>query len=530
MKKIIIGFAFVLSWMWLLPAAVGQPASVGEGDIVILYENDVHGSIEGYPLMAALRDNMLALTPHVVVVSCGDFLSGTPIGSVSKGRYIVRMMNAVGYDYVTLGNHEFDFGIDTMARRMEELSAKVLCGNFASLGGTSFYLCHDIRQYGDVKMGFVGLTTPTAPTSSTPLFFQDSAGRWLYTFFPTNLDSLVQQCVDEVRRQGADYVVVLSHLGDVDLPNLVAATTGIDVVLDGHSHSVIPHTLLTNREGGKVLWTSMGSRFNNIGRLVIKPHDKMYSELLPTAAMQPAANAVADTLRVIRQVYDAVVHRRVGHSDVRLWRKGNEGNRYDSPLGNIFCDAFLALTMPDHAEIALMNSGGIRDDIKAGEIRFGDIYSAAPFDNKLCLVEMSGQSILDGLEMGCRRFPKVGGGFLQVAGLRFEIDTAQPSTVVCDENGVFVRVAGARRVKHVEVYNTIDRKWYPLDTRRIYRVAGCDYTLLNQGDGHRFPAVKVITPAVCSYVEAVERYLRDHLGGVVDIEQYAHPQGRIVVR
>ena len=239
MKKIVLGLTFVLSWLWLVPMAVGQPASVKEGDIVVLYENDVHGSIEGYPLMAAMRDKMLKLTPHVAVVSCGDFLSGTPLGSVSRGRYLVRMMNAVGYDYVTLGNHEFDFGIDTLARRMEELSATVLCGNFASMAdGASYYLCHAVRQFGGVKVAFVGVTTPGVPTSSTPLFFQDGQGHWLYTFYPTALDSVVQQCVDEVRRQGADYVVLLSHIGDPDLPKLVAATTGIDVVLDGHSHSV----------------------------------------------------------------------------------------------------------------------------------------------------------------------------------------------------------------------------------------------------------------------------------------------------
>ena len=526
MKKTCLYFLLLLLWA---STAVGQPASVNNGDIVILYENDVHGSIEGYPLMAALRDQMRTLTPHVTVVSCGDFLSGTPLGSVSRGLYLVRMMNAVGYDYVTLGNHEFDFGIDTLAQRMSELSAKVLCGNFAFVGGMSYYLCSAIRQYGDVKVGFVGVTTPTVPTSSTPMFFQDSAGSWRYTFYPNSLDSLVQQCVDEVRRQGVDHVVVLSHLGDIDLPKLVAATKGIDVVLDGHSHSVIPHTLLRNREGKEVLWTSTGSNFKNIGRLVIPRGGRPVSELLPTSAMPPAFNAVSDTLRVIRQAYDSIARRRVGYSQVRLCRSGHEGSNYDAPLGNFFCDAFLTVTM-DSADIALMNSGGIRDDIRAGEILFGDLYSAAPFDNKLCLVEMSGQSILDALEMGCRRFPKGDGGFLQVAGIEFEIDTSQPSTVVCDENGVFVRVEGARRVKNVMVFNASQQKWYPLDPARVYRVVGCDYTLLNQGDGHRFPDVRVLKPAICPYVGALEEYLRDYCGGVVNEYQYGHPQGRITVR
>ena len=527
MKKTCLYFLLLLL---CASVAVGQPASVNNGDIVVLYENDVHGSIGGYPLMAALRDQMRALTPYVTVVSCGDFLSGTPLGSVSRGRYLVRLMNAVGYDYITLGNHEFDFGIDTMAQRMSELSAKVLCGNFASIGGESYYLCHSIRQYGDVKVAFVGVTTPTAPTSSTPMFFQDSTGAWQYTFYPNSLDSLMQQCVDEVRHQGADYVVVLSHLGDVDLPLLVAATTGIDVVLDGHSHSVIPHTLLRNREGKEVLWTSTGSRFSNIGRLVIPRGGSPVSELLPTSAMPPAFNAVSDTLRVIQQAYDSIARHRVGYSPVRMWRRGNEGNSYDAPLGNFFCDAFLALTKDYSPDVALMNSGGIRDDVRAGEILFGDLYSAAPFDNKLCLVEMKGQTILDALEMGCRLFPLTGGGFLYVSGLKYEIDTAQPSTVVCDENGVFVRVSGARCVKNVMVFNTRQQKWYPLDPAHTYRVVGCDYTLLNQGDGHRFPDVKVIDSAICSYVGVLEEYLRDYCGGVVDEYRYGRPQGRITVR
>ena len=470
---------------------------------------------------------MLALTPHVAVVSCGDFLSGTPVGSVSKGRYIVRLMNAVGYDYVTLGNHEFDFGIGTMSQRMEELTAKVLCGNFATIDGKGYYLCHDIHRYGDVKVGFVGVTTSRAPTSSTPLFFQDSLGRWLYTFFPTSLDSVIQQCVDEVRRLGADYVVLLSHLGETDLPKLAAATTGIDVVLDGHSHSVIPHTILQNREGKEVLWTSTGSNFRNIGRLVIPRGGRPTSELLPTAAMPPATNAVVDTLRAIRQAYDAVTHRAVGYCLVHLWRKGHEGSRYDAPMGNFFCDAFRVLT---GADVALTNTGGMRSDIQAGEVRFGDLFAAAPFDNKLCLVEMSGQSLLDALEMGCRRFPTGSGGFLQVSGMMFEIDTAQPTTVVCDANGVFVRVEGARRVKNAMVWDAHARQYSPLVPERTYRVAGCDYTLLHQGDGHRFPDVKVVDPAVCPYVEALERYLRDYLGGTVNEYQYGHPQGRIVVR
>ena len=316
-------------------SAVGQNVTVGDGDIVILYENDVHGAIEGYPLMAAMRDEMRQKTPYVSVVSSGDFLSGTSLGSVSRGRYIVRMMNAVGYDYVTLGNHEFDFGIDTMNLRMSQLTATTLCCNYSDLrDGSSRFKGYEIRQYGGVSVAFVGLTTPDVPTSSTPLYFQDSMGNWIYTFYAQQMETVLQKTVDDARSHGADYVVVLSHVGDVDLPGIVEATRGIDVVLDGHSHSVIPQSILYNRDAQEVLWTSTGTRFKYIGRLVITSQGKIRSELLPTSQMTLPQTAVDDTLRAIRQEYAVVGQREVGRSEVRLWRKGMEGDYVDSPLGN----------------------------------------------------------------------------------------------------------------------------------------------------------------------------------------------------
>lgn len=526
MKRLFFSIVLLCLMAGGQPSAVGQNVTVGDGDIVILYENDVHGAIEGYPLMAAMRDEMRQKTPYVSVVSSGDFLSGTSLGSVSRGRYIVRMMNAVGYDYVTLGNHEFDFGIDTMNLRMSQLTATTLCCNYSDLrDGSSRFKGYEIRQFGGVSVAFVGLTTPDVPTSSTPLFFQDSMGNWIYTFYAQQMETVLQKTVDDARSHGADYVVVLSHVGDVDLPGIVEATRGIDVVLDGHSHSVIPQSILYNRDAQEVLWTSTGTRFKYIGRLVITPQGKIRSELLPTSQMTLPQTAVDDTLRAIRQEYAAVGQREVGRSEVRLWRKGMEGDYVDSPLGNFFSDAFRTLT---HAEIGLANAGGIRCDIEKGRLVFDDIFSAAPFDNRLCLVEMSGETLLDALEMGCRRWPKIGGGFLQVSGLMFTIDTSVRSTVVCDENSVFVRVGGSRMVKNVRVWDAEKQQYLPLDPLRIYRVAGCDYTLLQQGDGHVFRGIKVIRQNICSDVEALETYLRVYLNGVVG-ERYAHSQGRIKV-
>ena len=504
-----------------------QEARVGSNDIVVLYENDAHGAIEGYPLLAALRDSMQRQTPHVAVVSCGDFSSGCAIGAISKGRYPVRMMSAVGYDYVVPGNHEFDFGVDTMRRRLEALNTTVLCGNFAPTGSgrPMVYPSSATRRFGARTVAFIGLTTPSTLTSSMPLHFQDSAGVWRYTFYAESLDSVLQACVDEVRGQGAEVVVLLAHIGDKDVPPLIAATRGVDVVLDGHFHSVIPHTMLRNADGEEVLWSSTGTKFSHIGMLVIPQKGAIWNTLLETSTMGAARNAVYDTTVAVRRAFDSVGARRVGRSLQPVTRDYDGGSRADSPMGNLVCDAYRALTA---ADIALCNSGGIRADLPAGALSYGDIFAVAPFENKICVVQMSGQALLDGLEMGCREFPRCDGEFPQVAGLTFEIDTTVASTVVCDRNGVFVRVDGARRVKNVRVWDAGNQAYVPLRADGSYRVAGSDYMLLYGGDGYRFAGAKTVLKDICNYTEALELYIVRHLNGTVD-SRYANPQGRIQV-
>lgn len=507
-------------------SCLAQPQTIDTSDIVILYDNDVHGAVEGYPLMASLREQMQRLTPHVSVVSCGDFLSGSAYGSLSSGGYLVRMMNAVGYDYATLGNHEFDFGIPMLKQRTAQLEAQTICCNFSAAGQDhSIYDAFVIKHYGKRSLAFVGVTTPSTPTSSTPIYFQDSLGQWVYSFYPDKIDSLLQCRVDEVRRAGADYVVVLAHVGKDDLPDIVAHTSGIDVVLDGHSHSVIPHTILYNRLGKAVLWSSTGAYFHNIGRLVINAHGDMRSELIPCDSVEITATEVNDTLAVVRAEYDRIALRKVGECAVDLKRDMVSGQLVDCTLGNFFADAFRAVA---RADVGVMNRGGMRTDLPHGDLTFGDLYTAAPFNNKLCLVEMTGQALLDALEMGCRTWPRFGGGFLQVSGLTYEIIASRPTPVVTDENGLFLRVVGKRRVQNVRVWNAQSHRYELLNPKKIYRVAGTDYTLLKNGDGHVFGGVRVVDADICPYANALEMYISQFLGGRVD-ERYAHSEGRIRV-
>lgn len=510
-------------------SAIAQPQTIDTSDIVILYDNDVHGTVAGYPLMATLRDQMRQLTPHVTLVSCGDYLSGNPYGTVSLGGYPVRLMNAVGYDYVTLGNHEFDFGMQMMKQRVSQLNAQVLCCNFSSVGQVrSIYPSYDIRRYGNRKVAFIGITTSHVPTLSTPTFFQGSLSRWLYTFYPTALDSLLQCRVDEVLHEGADYVILIAHVGSDDLPGLVARTSGIDAVLDGHSHSVIPHTILYNRLGKPVLWTSSGAYFHAFGRLVINANGDMTSDLVPrdsVAVSASGATAVDDTLAVIRAEFDNRAQEWAGRSAVALRRDDATDRFADCTMGNYFTDAFRTVAESD---VAVMNRGGMRVDLLQGDLTMGDLWAAAPFLNKLCLVEMTGQALLDALEMGCRHWPSLGGGFLYVSGLTYEIDPTVESPVVTDKNGIFLRVDGKRRVCNVRVWNAKKRRYEPLNPKRTYRVAGTDYTLLNKGNGHVFNGARIIKDSVCSYTSALLVYLNDYLDSIIG-DQYLRPEGRIRV-
>ena len=510
-------------------SVVAQPQTIDTSDIVILYDNDVHGAVEGYPLMASLRDQMRQLTPHVTLVSCGDYLSGTPYGTVSSGSYLVRLMNAVGYDYVTLGNHEFDFGMQTLQQRVSQLEARVLCCNFSSVGQSrSIYPSYDIRRYGNRKVAFIGITTPNVPTLSTPTFFQGSLGRWLYTFYPTSLDSLLQCRVNEALHEEADYVILMAHVGIEDLPGLVARTSGIDAVLDGHSHSVIPHTILYNRFGKPVLWTSSGAYFHSFGRLVINANGDMTSDLIPRdsiAVSTASAAAVDDTLAVIRAEFEKRAQAWDGHSAVALRRDDANGSFADCTLGNYFTDAFRTVAK---ADIAVMNRGGMRADLLQGDLTLGDFWAAAPFQNNLCLVEMTGQALLDALEMGCRHWPSLGGGFLYVSGLTYEIDPTVKTPVVTDEKGIFLRVEGKRRVCNVRVWNAKKRRYELINPKRTYRVAGTDYTLLNKGNGHVFNGVRIIDADVCPYMSALLVYLDDYLDSIIG-DQYLRPEGRIRV-
>ena len=525
-----------------------------EDDIVILYTNDVHCAVDtdiGYAGLAAYKDWVEEKTPYVALVDCGDALQGDTIGAVSDGEYLVDIMNEVGYDFAVLGNHEFDYGMEQLAALLEKAEAQYLGCNIRYTGeGNSAVSClkpYEIVSYGDTDVAFVGVSTPESIAKSTPSYFMDESGEFVYDFYGGSGEELyaqVQETVDECREEGADYVIALAHLGDDEASepfrstDLIAGTTGIDAVLDGHSHSVLPCDVVENKEGDKVLLSSSGTGLANIGQLVITADGNLTAGLISDF---PDRDTETDSfVKGIQSQYEAELEQVAAHTDVSLTTVSESGIRLirsrETNLGDFCADAYRAIA---GADIAFANGGGIRADIQEGDITYGDIIAVHPYGNTLCVAEATGQEILDALEMASRStMAETGdgenavgenGGFLQVSGLKYTIDTSIPSTVEVDEAGMFVSCGENRRVKEVEVLQK-DGSYAPIDPGKTYTLASHNYLIKQGGDGLNMFMDNTLTmnEGMLDY-QVLITYITDHLGGTVGSD-YAQPQGRITVQ
>lgn len=494
------------------PAPTPTPAK----SIVILYENDVHGGIDGYTKLAGLRDAIVkADTSWVAVVSAGDFLQGSVSCAVTKGQGIVDIMHSVGYDAVTLGNHEFDYLVPRMEELLPQIGAPVVCANLFRYGATlPCYEPYVIKTYGDKRIAFVGACTPETMRSESYAFF-DKDGHQLYDLRTDDVYTLVQQAADKARSEGADYVVMLSHLGEAKSETgiyshgLVGETKGIDVVLDGHTHSVIEHDYVKNADGRAVIVTQTGTQLANIGKLVITRDGHISTQLIPTAEIPYESAAVTAAIGQVKADMEAVTAQPVATTDYELQCKDADGkwlvrNR-ETNLGNLISDAY-RLSMA--ADIGLQNGGGIRNGIAAGIITYGDVFSALPNDNLMCKIEATGTQILAMLQNVTAKCPQDDGSFPQVSGLTFNIHTA--SHTVSD-----VRVMDA------------DGLYRPIDADRTYTIGTPDYYA--QGGFYRMLQDCTLleqtnTPAR----DCLADYLRGTLGGTTGTA-YATPQGRITI-
>ena len=532
---------FFLLFLILTMAAACSPKTAPAGsqkaaDIVILYDNDVHCSVDGYAKMAALKAEKKALTPYVTLVSAGDYVQGGSMGAASKGGYIVTIMNAVGYDLVTLGNHEFDYAIPRLKELTKELKATVLCCNLIDLKADKrMFKPYEIVDYGGTKVAFVGGATPYSFNSSTPAYFQDENGKYVYSLCADTYYDTFQNFVNDARNQGAQYVVALTHLGDdvsydpINSQELAKQTEGIDVILDGHSHSLVPQRILTNKAGKSVLYSQTGAHFDNLGVMTIHPNGEISLELISTKEYTKEDPDVRKVIDGLKAEYAAQGARRIGENEVLLPAKNAEGDWLvragETSLGDLCADAFRVCLNTD---IAMVGGGSIRKDLPAGVVRYDDIFNVFPFGNMCAVATLTGQQILDALEFGVAAYPTDFGGFPHVSGMTYEFDPSVESPVVYDVNKAFVRIdAGERRIRNVRVYNPETKLYEPIDPVKTYTVGGSTYMLCDAGDGYEMLKGMGRDTGIPD-VEVMEKYIVEHLGGKISAAQYGESQNRIV--
>lgn len=532
MKKIILVVLSLILVLGMFPTVTFAEAT--SDDIIILYENDVHCAVEGYSKLAAMKNELLETHTNVGVVSVGDFVQGGTLGAVSKGEYIVNLMNKVGYDAIALGNHEFDYQLP----RLNELNAmsntKFISCNFQKIGeDKSYFEPYTIVSYGSVDIAYIAITTPETINSSSPAQFKNDKGELIYTFNESKLYDIVQTNINAAETAGADYVIALSHIGYdesgnlADITDVIENTDGFDVVLDAHSHSVIEEKVIKDKSGDDVLLTSTGTKFEYIGKLTIK-NGAFDTELVEVESYTKTDPVVDAYITEINENYAQLGNRKIGESKVEFITHDKDGNRLvrnaETNLGDFCSDALRVMT---GADMSFVNGGGLRAPMEAGDITFNDIFSVFPFNNQIVTAEISGQILIDFLEMAVMNYPEEDGSFPHMSGVTFSVNKSIPTSVKVDANGFFEKVDGAYRVYNVKVLDKTSGEYKALDPNGKYVLAGFNYFLLDFGGGMTmFKDAKILDAEGTLDVELLENYIVEHLGGVIG-EEYAEVKPNI---
>jgi len=542
-------------------------------DVVILYTNDVHTYIDGplsYDVIAGLKASLEEEYGNVLLVDAGDAVQGTAFGSMDKGATIVKLMNAAGYDLATLGNHEFDYGMEGAMNVIDWAEYPYISCNFFheenGVKGETVLEASKVFEIGGRKIAFVGVTTPETFTKSTPAYFQDDNGNYIYGIAGgedgAELYAAVQAAIDAV---DADIIIGLGHLGDDPSSRpwtseeLLENVTGLDAFIDGHSHSTVSGTDVNG-----TLLTQTGEYFGNIGMMIIDGETGeiytdlvTYEEILETV-LDDDGNAVLDedgeevtevvgyqfvaayelgtewasdeAVAAIKDAWiteiDTQLGQTIGSTQLTFDNYDADGKRLvrsqETNTGDFAADALYYLfdNMGLDVDVAIMNGGGIRNKAVTGELTYKVAKNIHTFGNVACLQTITGQQLLDALEWGARAAGtgEEIGGFLQVAGITYKIDTEWPTSVQMDEKGVWIGGPTAGyRVHSIQVYNKETGAYEDLDLEANYNLAGYNYTLRDLGDGFNMfsGAVNVLDYVMEDYM-VLANYIQGFEGGVIE--------------
>ena len=561
--------------------AAAETAAAKE-DVVILYTNDVHTYIDGplsYDVIAGLKAELEAQYGNVLLVDAGDHIQGTAYGSMDKGETIVKLMNAAGYDLATLGNHEFDYGMEGCMNAVAWAEFPYISCNFyhedaSGLRGENVLDAAPVFELGGHVIGFVGITTPESFTKSTPAYFQDGNGNYIYGISGGEdgaaLYTDVQAGIDAAKASGADIIIALGHLGDDPASQpwtseeTIANVSGLTAFIDGHSHSTVVGKEVADKDGSPVLLTQTGEYFDAIGMMLIDGETGEittdligYEEILETVKDENGeavlnedgeeetevvgytfvSNMELGTTWCSDEEVAAMQNDWIGEINTKLGEVigstaltfdnyDTDGSRLvrsqETNTGDFAADALYYLfdDMGLDVDVAIMNGGGVRNKAVTGELSYLTAKSIHTFGNVACLQTITGQQLLDALEWGARSAGtgEECGGFLQVSGILYKIDSEWPASVQQDDKGVWTGApTGGYRVHDVQVYNKETKMYEPLDLNASYNLAGYNYTLRDLGDGFNMfdGAVNVLDYVMEDYM-VLANYIQAFEGGNVE--------------
>ena len=506
-----------------------------EGKTVILHSNDVHGALAGYAYMPALKAQFEAAGAEVYMVDAGDFSQGTVYVSSSLGASAVTMMNAAGYDIVTLGNHEFDFGYQQLKHNLNSAKFSVICANvyLDETGETIYEPTKMIETKSGLKLGFFGMETPETATKVNPALITEIS---FSTF--DDLYASAQLAVDSLKEQEADLVIGICHLG-VDAESaangyrsidLYEKVPGIDFIIDGHSH-----TVMTSGENGEPI-QSTGTKFANIGVVVIDNETKQIERhyLMDTNGLAADPTVAAEAKGIIDTV-DAAYNKPFATSEVFLNGERDPGNRTEETnLGDLITDAMVWKVRStggieeyyDAPLVGVTNGGGIRASIEAGDVTKKDINTVLPFGNTVAVIYTTGAELLEALEASTFSTPEAIGGFPQTSGIEWVLDTTVPFDqgevyTLNGKEGSYYAPASIKRVtiKSINGEPFDENAIYGVVTNNFCAAGGDTYNVLNRAFSQGFGFDTGIPMD-----EAVMEYVTEVLGGVIG-QDYAEPSG-----
>lgn len=515
-----------------IPAMAADETS-GEGaanDVVVLHTNDVHGAIGSYAKVAALKAQYEAEGTDVILVDAGDFIQGDPTVSISQGANAVELMNMVGYDLAVPGNHEFDYGYENLKTLSESAEFPILAANVTSNGSAAFADSYVLETDSGTKVGFVGVTTPETATKAHPAKIAGltfDAGDKMFAD--------VQASVDKLEADGCDYIVCVGHLGideestgnrSVDL---LAKVDGIDVFIDGHSHSTQEDILAVTDGTGKVgdtVLTSTGTELENIG-VVTLSDGSASAESVKVADLTAEDEAIAARAAEITAQVEADYGTVFAKTEVLLNGDKDPGNRtQETNLGDLITDALMwgAAREGEAIDAAVTNGGGIRAPIQVGDVTKKDVNTVLPFGNTLSIVKVTGAELLEVLEASTYCTPAAVGGFPQVSGIIFTVDTTKPY----DQGEAYPKTTyyAPASIQRVTIESVGGK---PFDPNAVYTIATNDFMAAGGDTYYAFKTASANYDLGLPMDEVLMDYITDELGGVITADQYGQPDGRITI-